>query len=124
MTDAVSSHCSVPSAWISGSRTWLPCPSVSAGNCAVIAASMSRISSAVRSSWDAAGSPEAPATATMTSPVIPPSAWPGTEQMKPMPSAGTVSSPVAVSPPSAAIFVPSAKVTSWGTPPSFTKVTV
>ena len=61
---------------------------------------------------------------TMTSPVMPASEWPGTEQMKVMPSAGTVTSPVAVAWASAAIFVPSAKVTSWATPPSFTKVTV
>ena len=43
--------------------------------------------------------------------------------MKAIPSAGTVTVPDAVSPGSAAIFVPSAKVTSWGEAPVLSKVT-
>ncbi len=123
MTDAVISHCSVPSVRISGSRIWLPVPSVSAGNWAVTAASTSRICSAfIVPAGD--GSAEPPAMPTITSPVIPASACPGTEQMNVMPLAGTVTSPVAVLCPSAEMVVPSAKVTSWSTPPSFTNVTV
>ena len=52
------------------------------------------------------------APATMTSPFIPASAWPGIEHRKASPAAGTVTVPVALVPPSALIFVPSAKVTS------------
>ena len=44
--------------------------------------------------------------------------------MKDSPSAGMVTSPVADWRPTAAFFVPSAKVTSCRIPPSFTKVTV
>ena len=89
------------------------------------AASMSRISSAVMLAPGVGSAPPDPcAVATMTSPVIPPSAWPGTEQMKLIPSAGIVTSPVAVSWPSAPMTVPSAKVTSWNVPPSLTNVTV
>ncbi len=59
------------------------------------------------------------APATMTSPFIPASAWPGIEHMKASPVAGTVTVPVALAPPSALIFVPSAKVTSWRVEPVF-----
>ena len=60
----------------------------------------------------------------MTSPLIPASAWPGTEQMNVIPSAGIVTSPVADSWASAPMTVPSANVRSWYVPPSLTKVTV
>ena len=59
------------------------------------------------------------APATMTSPFIPASAWPGIEHRKASPAAGTVTVPVALAPPSALIFVPSAKVTSWRVEPVF-----
>jgi hypothetical protein len=66
---------------------------------------------------DAAAAGAAPAT--MTSPFIPASAWPGIEHMNASPAAGTVTVPVALVPPSALIFVPSAKVTSWRVEPVF-----
>ena len=43
--------------------------------------------------------------------------------MKVIPAAGTATFPVAVSPAFAAIFVPSAKVRSWGMVPVFLNVT-
>ena len=55
----------------------------------------------------------------MTSPFIPASAWPGIEHTKASPAAGTVTVPVALFPPSALSFVPSAKVTSWRVEPVF-----
>ncbi len=60
----------------------------------------------------------------MTVPFIPASAWPGIEQMKVIPAAGTFTVPVAVWPASAAIFVPSAKVRSCRIEPVFLNVTV
>ena len=59
------------------------------------------------------------APATMTSPFIPASAWPGIEHTKASPAAGTVTVPVALFPPSALSLVPSAKVTSWRVEPVF-----
>ena len=67
----------------------------------------------------------APAVApsTLTVPAMPASLWPGMEQMNPRPSAGIVTVPVAVCPASAAMTVPSAKVTSWMMEPVLTNLT-
>ena len=72
-----------------------------------------------RPAGDRAGVAAGAAPATMTSPFIPASAWPGIEHRKASPAAGTVTVPVALFPPSALIFVPSAKVTSWRVEPVF-----
>ena len=125
MTDAVRSHCFVPSGRIVGSRTWLPFPFVSAGNFAVTAASTSRICSAVMEApAEGLGAPEPPAAVTITSPFMPASAWPGTEHRNVRPAAGMTTSPVADWCASALIAVPSAKVTLCVMPPSFLNVTV
>ena len=87
------------------------------------AASAAAICCAVIDASGEADAPGSPAAATITSPRMPPSAWPGTEQMKVRPPAGIVTSPVATVWASAEILVPSAKVRSWSTPPSLVNVT-
>ena len=59
----------------------------------------------------------------LTVPAMPPSLWPGMEQMNARPSAGIVTDPVAVCPASAAMTVPSAKVRSWMIEPVLTSLT-
>src|SRR6476659_4148436 len=60
---------------------------------------------------------------TVTAPVMPAAAWPGMEHRNVRPPAGTVTMPLAVWPPSAAILVPSEKVTSCAVDPVFLNVT-
>ena len=112
MTDAVSSHRLVPLSRMVGSSTWLPLPFVAAGNSPVRAASAAAICCAVMEAAGEADAPGSPVAATITSPRMPPSAWPGTEQMKVRPPLGIVTSPVATEWASAEILVPSAKVRS------------
>ena len=56
---------------------------------------------------------EGAAPATVTVPVMPAAACPGTVQVKVVPPAGIVTVPVAICPASAGSLVPSAKVRSW-----------
>ena len=66
---------------------------------------------------------EAIVPATVMDPVMPAAAWPGTEHRNVIPPAGTVTMPLAVTPASATIFVPSAKVRSWSVEPVLWNVT-
>ena len=60
---------------------------------------------------------------TVISPFMPASPCPGIEQMNASPPSGTVTVPVAVSPPAAESVVPSANVTSWSIAPVLLNVT-
>ena len=55
---------------------------------------------------------------------MPAASWPGTLQMNVRPPAGITTSPVAMAPPAAGIFVPSANVMSWASFPLFMNMTV